>query len=441
MKTKLASSGVSSVCFYFQVHQPYRLSDLRITNLDTLTMNEFFDEDKNRAIFRKVAEKCYLPANATLLALLKDNKDMRIAFSLSGVFLDQCDEYGPDVLASFQALAKTKQVEFLTETYYHSLSSIFSLEEFCEQVTMHTKKIKKLFGMTPTTFRNTELVYSNEIAEVVRQLGFRAILAEGADRILEGRTPNVVYTPPTFMLPQEWKRTIRKHALKKTSAKHIKTLLKNYKLSDDIAFRFGDAHRSSTPLTADVFADWITRSGGRTVNLFMDYETFGEHQWSDTGIFEFMKALPDAFNRKGILMMSPRETAKREGAQELPIIDMHAPVSWADSERDLSAWRGNHLQEVALAGVYALEKSIKKVRQPKLLDLWRRLQTSDHFYYLCTKYWADGDVHKYFSPYESPYEAYRRFSHALEGLRLLLQKTEPKKRCETKMKTTKRHHS
>lgn len=414
-----------SVCFYFQVHQPFRLRDLRVTDIGE--GGNYFDDEKNKAIFRKVAEKCYLPTNALLLKLLKKNKDFRAAFSLSGVFLDQCREYGPDVLESFQKLAATGQVEFLAETYYHSLSSLFSLEEFCQQVEKHTEAIKKLFKIKPTTFRNTELVYSNEIAEVARLLGFKAILAEGADRVLEGRNPNVVYTPPKFTLSRESQRIIARHRIHAVSVKTMRTLLKNYQLSDDIAFRFGAAHRSNTPLTADTFAGWVTQSHGSSVNLFMDYETFGEHQWADTGIFQFLEALPSAFATHGISVATPSHTAAKYGKGKLAVLDAHAPVSWADTERDLSAWRGNHLQEAALSGIYALENAVKKLKNPEMLDIWRKLQTSDHFYYLCTKYWADGDVHKYFSPYESPYEAYRRFSHALEDFRqVILKASKPK---------------
>lgn len=414
-----------SVCFYFQVHQPYRLKDIRVTDIGSLEQGAYFDEEINRAIFRKVAEKCYLPANATLLKLLKTRKDFRVAFSLSGVFLDQCREYGPDVLASFRALAKTGRVEFLCETYYHSLSSLFSIGEFCEQVEKHATMITKLFGVRPKVFRNTELVYSNEIAEVARLMGFRAILAEGADRILLGRTPNVVYAPPRFSLPVSWQRVIARHRIHPSPLKTMRTLLKNYQLSDDIAFRFGDAHRSKTPLTADTFAEWVSLSQGKSVNLFMDYETFGEHQWADTGIFRFLQALPAALAQRGIRVRTPSETAVSCGRGTLPVLDAHAPVSWADTERDLSAWRGNSLQEAAFAGIYALEPLIKKLRNPALLEVWRRLQTSDHFYYLCTKYWSDGDVHKYFSPYESPYEAYRRYSHVLADLKLRVEKLSP----------------
>ena len=408
------------MCFYFQVHQPFRLRDIRITDIgESLS---YFDEEKNREVFSKVAKKCYLPTNALMLKLLKKNKDFRIAYSLSGVFLDQCLEYGPDVLKSFQKLAATGQVEFLAETYYHSLSCLFSLQEFCEQVEKHSKAIFKYFKQKPTTFRNTELVYSNEIAEVARGLGFKAILAEGADRVLEGRSPNVVYTPPKFTLSRDWQRIIARYRLHPVPVRSIKTLLKNYQLSDDIAFRFGAAHRSPTPLTAETFAGWIQQAHGNSVNLFMDYETFGEHQWADTGIFQFLEALPQEFAKRGTKTTTPAVTASQYGKGKRPVLDAHAPVSWADTERDLSAWRGNHLQEAALAGIYALEDAVKKQKNPVLLDIWRKLQTSDHFYYLCTKYWADGDVHKYFSPYESPYEAYRRFSHALEDLKITIEK-------------------
>lgn len=419
---KSTASSALNVCFYFQVHQPYRLRDLRITEIGSGSPDNYFDTEKNRSIFRKVAEKCYLPANETMLRILRMHPDFKVAYSLSGVFLDQCREYGPDVLASFKALAQTGRVEFLAETHYHSLSALFSVTEFCEQVQKHVKTIKELFGIKPSVFRNTELVYSNEIAEVVRLMGFKAILAEGADFLLRERSPNVVYTPPKFDLPKDWKAVIQAHRIHAKPVVHIKTLLKNYKLSDDIAFRFGDAHRSRHPLLAETFAEWVKNSGGQTVNLFMDYETFGEHQWADTGIFQFLEALPGKFHHCDIALRTPSDVARTSGRGTLPVFDAHAPVSWADIERDLSAWRGNHLQEAALSGIYALEHAVKALGDPVLLDIWRKLQTSDHFYYLCTKYWADGDVHKYFSPYESPYEAYRRYSHALEDLRLRIER-------------------
>ncbi len=410
-----------SVCFYFQVHQPYRLRDLRITDVGEMHGETYFDDEKNRAIFRKVAEKCYLPTNALMLALIRKYPHFKIAYSLSGVFLDQCTEYGQDVLDSFKALADTGNVEFLAETYEHSLSCLFSLDEFCEQVKRHMLMIEHLFGQRPHIFRNTELVYSNEIAQVVRLMGFRGILAEGADHILSGRSPNELYAPPAFRLPLDAERTIRSHRVHSRPEREIRLLLKNYRLSDDIAFRFSNRSWSHYPLHADTFAQWVRSSGGHTANLFMDYETFGEHQWADSGIFDFLSALPQMFERAGIVTKTPSETITSWGKRKSETIDAHNHVSWADIERDLSAWRGNHLQEAALAGIYGLEKEVKAVGDPKLLETWRRLLTSDHFYYLCTKYWADGDVHKYFSPYESPYEAYRRYSHALADLRMTLE--------------------
>ena len=406
------------VCFYFQVHQPYRLKDLRYTDVGGTT--SYFDDEKNRAVFRKVAEKCYLPANATILRMLKANPDFHVAYSLSGVFMDQCKEYGPDVLRSFQELAETGQVEFLAETYYHSLCSIKSLKEFCEQVAKHVATIRTLFGQTPTIFRNTELIFNNEIAQVVRLMGFEGIVTEGTDRHLGGRTPNVPHRPPSFRLPRTVEQTIAKLRPHAKASKTIDILLKNYKLSDDVAFRFSDKNWSCHPLHSDTYANWVAETPGHSVNLFMDYETFGEHQWADTGIFQFLESLPHMFAGRGIRAVTPSTVVEEWDALH-PTYDVHSTISWADTERDLSAWQGNQIQNAALEAIYHLEAKVKRTKDPALLEMWRKLQTSDHFYYMCTKYWADGDVHKYFSPYDSPYEAYRRFSHALADLRLRLE--------------------
>ena len=419
------------VCFYFQVHQPYRLRDLRITEIGQ-GEPQYFDQHKNHAVFRKVAEKCYLPANRLMLELLQRQRNFSIAYSLSGVFLEQCEEYGQDVLDSFKALAATGRVEFLAETYYHSLSYLKSLEEFCFQVNAHTEKIQKLFGQTPRIFRNTELIYCNELAHVVRLLGYKGILAEGADHILQGRSPNEPFIPPTFRLPRSKEQIIRNHRIHPGRSEQISVLLKNYRLSDDVAFRFSDRSWIGYPLHADTFTDWLMSSGGHSINLFMDYETFGEHQWADTGIFEFLRALPRIWQERGILCATPSEVIeawktknqklKTKNYQRDEIFDAHSFISWADLERDLSAWQGNHIQHAALEALYALEDLIKQSGSKELLTIWRRLQTSDHFYYMSTKYWSDGDVHKYFSPYDSPYEAYRRFSHALCDLKDRLEK-------------------
>jgi alpha-amylase len=416
------------VSFYFQVHQPYRLRDVRFTEIGRDGIR-YFDEEKNRAVFRKVAQKCYLPTNRLLQELLEREPGFTVSFSLSGVFLEQCLEYGMDVLESFRALAATGRVEFLAETSHHSLSYLWSLEEFCSQVQAHVAQIEELFGQTPRLFRNTELVYSNELAQVAHLLGFQGILAEGADHLLRGRSPNVPYEPPSFDLPEHLQETLRRYSLVEDQesrmhhqASSIAVLLKNYRLSDDVAFRFSDRSWVGFPLTAETYADWIAASGGHCVNLYMDYETFGEHQWEDTGIFEFLRALPGALRERGISTVTPSGALRAWGNQPLDTYDAHTFISWADIERDLSAWRGNQIQEAAFQGIYALEEAVKSAEDPTLLEDWRRLQSSDHFYYMCTKYWSDGDVHKYFNPYESPYEAYRRYSHILHDLRARLER-------------------
>jgi alpha-amylase len=410
------------ICFYFQVHQPYRLRDLRITEIGE-PGTQYFDDDKNRAVFRKVAEKCYLPANALMLELLESHSEFRVSYSLSGVFLEQCQEYGPDVLQSFQRLAETGQVEFLAETYYHSLSYLHSPEEFSQQVRKHAELIRHLFHQTPKTFRHTELIYNNELANVVRHMGFPVILAEGSDMHLAGGNPNDPHEPPYFDLPSDVEAAIdRNRPVRRQPQEQITVLLKNYRLSDDVAFRFSDRSWIGFPLTAEKFTDWLTGNAGHCVNLFMDYETFGEHQWADTGIFDFLRALPPIWRERGLRTVTPTEAAALWNERwHKHRYDVHRWISWADTERDLSAWRGNLIQDSAFEALYALEEAVKKSDDPELLDIWRKLQTSDHFYYMCTKYWSDGDVHKYFSPYDSPYEAYRRYSHALEDLRVRCQ--------------------
>lgn len=409
------------ICFYFQVHQPYRLRDIRITEIGNKE-NDYFDHEKNRDIFRKVAEKCYLPANALMLELLEQYPDFHISYSLSGVFMDQCEEYSPDVLESFKKLAATGRVEFMAETYYHSLSYLRSLEEFCKQVCKQADKVEELFGQRPTVFRNTELIYNNEIANVARMMGFKAILAEGADYHLQGRNPNDPYLAPHFDLPEGMQKIIKKNRPHKRAKGEITTLLKNYKLSDDVAFRFSDQSWIGFPVTAEKFTDWVTGNCGHCINLFMDYETFGEHQWADTGIFDFLRALPKIWSERGIQTVTPSQQVDLwEKDWQKHEYDIHHYISWADTERDLSAWQGNRIQDSSLDALFELEGLIKTYGNDELMEIWRKLQTSDHFYYMCTKFWSDGDVHKYFSPYDSPYEAYRRFSHALCDLRTKLQ--------------------
>jgi alpha-amylase len=386
---------MASVCFYFQVHQPLRLRHYTVFDAD----DQYFDDYKNAAICKKVAGKCYLPANRLLLDIIRryDGR-FRIAYSLTGVLLEQLLSFAPEVLSTFDALAETGCVEFLAETYYHSLSFLYSRDEFIDQVNKHAETIENLFGKKPRIFRNTELIYNNDLAALVESLGdFDAILTEGADHILSFRSPNFVYRPK--------------------GCSNLKLLLKNYSLSDDIAFRFSNRHWPEWPLTADKFARWVSdvNGNGNVVNLFMDYETFGEHQWQDTGIFDFMRHLPEKIlEHPDNNFMTPSEVV--QCYRPVDTVDVPHLISWADIERDLSAWLGNAMQSNAIHELYRLEKKIKKTGNEKIITDWRKLQTSDHFYYMCTKYFADGDVHKYFNPYNSPYDSYINFMNVLGNL-------------------------
>lgn len=388
-----------SICFYFQVHQPYRLRKYSVFDLGN--HSHYFDEEKNRTVLQKIVHKCYLPTNRILLSLLKKYPDFKISFSFSGVLLDQLEEYCPQALESFQELVATDKVEMLAETYYHSLAFLYSKNEFKDQVKLHGKKIKKLFDLKPKLLRNTELIYNNELAQTAKEMGYKGILIEGADKILDWRSPNFIYKPVGIDIP---------------------LLLKNYRLSDDIAFRFSERSWSEYPLTVDKYAQWINAINGNgiTVNLFMDYETFGEHQWESTGIFEFLRHLP------GKLRKHPDNTFKfpSEVIKEYkPVGELDVPhfVSWADTERDVSAWLGNGMQQAAINKLYKLEQKIKKSKNKQLLHDWRKLQISDHFYYMCTKWFNDGDVHKYFNPYDSPYEGFIYFMNAFNDIKQRVQ--------------------
>ncbi len=393
-----------SVCFYFQVHQPFRVRKYSL--FDIGHNPEYFEEKQNlkinnEAILFKVANKCYLPANALMLELLEKYPEFKISYSFSGTALEQMEKYYPKVLGSFQKLVDTGRVEILSETYYHSLSFLYSKKEFKEQIDLHKNKIKDLFSYKPRVFRNTELIYSNEIAKFVEELGYGGILCEGWDHVLKNRSPNFVYRPK--------------------GASKIKLLMKNYKLSDDIAFRFSNKGWEEWPLTTGKFNQWLSaiNGNGECVNLFMDYETLGEHQWEDTGIFDFMRHLPkEILKHPDNNFKTPSELTNLPAKEE---IDVPFLLSWADLERDVSAWLGNKMQQEALKKVYELEPVIKGLKDKSLLDAWRKLQTSDHFYYMCTKWFSDGDVHKYFNPYESPYEAFINYMNALNDLVLRTQ--------------------
>ncbi len=392
-----------AIVFYLHVHQPYRLRHYTI--FDAGVSHNYFDTDdkqagSNQAIIRKVSEKSYLPTNRILLDLLKQYPDFRFSLSITGTILEQLEEWAPDTLQSFKDLVATGKVEILGETYHHSLAFFYSRDEFETQVIMHRKKIQDLFGQTPAVFRNTELAYNNDLAYWADQAGYKGILAEGWDKVLGWRSPNFVYEP--------------------TYTDHIRLLLKNYQLSDDIAFRFGDHNWSEWPLTAAKFSHWLNQiHDGTNFNIFMDYETFGEHQWDDSGIFDFLSNLPSEWlkNSDNTFM-----TVSQAIEAHAPVdkIDVPETTTWADTERDLSAWLGNPMQQQAIDSLYDLQADIIKTGDLSLIEDWRRLQTSDHFYYMCTKWFSDGDVHAYFSPYESPYVAFINYINAWHDLRFRL---------------------
>ncbi len=453
---------MASVVFYFQVHQPFRLK--RYTVFDNSPF--YFDTLKNGEICRKVADKCYRPATSMILDLVKRNKGrFKVSYAMTGVVLDQMAEFCPDVLDIFKRLADTGCCEFVGETYYHSLSFLYSRHEFTEQVNAHTKKIQELFGQTPRVFRNTELIYNNDLAHFLNEMTEEGLeggpalragrddgsvtpaadtrparragppvkrwlggICEGVDHILGYRSPNYVYRPPTTGAGP--------------TGKPFGMLLKNYRLSDDIAFRFSNRGWAEWPLSAEKFAGWVNNinGDGYLCNLFIDYETLGEHQWADTGIFQFLDALPEKVfdvNPGHNHFNTPTEALTQ--FEPVGVYDVPHMISWADTERDLTAWLGNAMQSNALLETYKLEKPIKdrygaalgavkanhndaaaqKELQEAgyLLTDWRKLTTSDHFYYMCTKYWADGDVHKYFSPYDSPYDSYINFMNVLDNVR------------------------
>lgn len=409
---------MASICFYFQVHQPFRIK--KYTVFDVGNDHNYFEDSTsdsldNRKILEKVANKCYLPANAAFLDLLNRHPEFKISYSISGSLLEQLEKYMPEVIDSFRRLVETGRVELLNETYHHSLSFLYSPEEFRRQAKLHKDKIMELFSVEPTVFRNTELIYNNDLAIELESLGFKGVLLEGADHVIAWRNPNFLH--------------------KAKGTKNFKLLLRNYKLSDDIAFRFSTHGWDEHPLTATKFSKWVNaiNGNGHVVNLFMDYETFGEHQWDSTGIFEFLKVLPEELlKHPDNDFVTPSEAIERyDHVGELDVKDF---VSWADIERDLSAWLSNPMQHDAISKIYSMEKDVITSGDEKIIDDWRKLQTSDHFYYMCTKFWADGDVHKYFSPYESPYEAFINYMNALGDLKMRVSKSKRQNRKALKTK-------
>lgn len=380
-----------TLCLYFQVHQPIRLRKYHF--FDIGKNSDYYDDFANRTFTRKIAERCYLPANRVLLDLIhRYGKNFKVSFSITGLAIEQFRMYAPEVIDSFKELAATGSVEFLAETYSHSLACQVDENEFKLQVKRHSDLMKELFGVKPVSFRNTELIYSDEIGEMVAKMGYTTMLTEGARHILGWKSPDYVYT--NSINPK------------------LKLLLKNFRLSDDIAFRFSDRSWDQWPLTADKYATWLNSADGEIVNLFMDYETFGEHQNADTGIFEFIASLPEqVFASTDFEFLTPKEAA----AKHQPIAPLHVPypISWADEERDLTAWLGNELQNEAFEELYKTRTKVNALKDGALLHDFDCLQASDHFYYMSTKLFSDGVVHQYFTPYDTPYEAFINYMNVL----------------------------
>lgn len=388
-----------SVCFYFEVHQPMRLNRFSVFNIgqNTDSFSTYFDRKLNKEIFEKVANKCYLPTNKLLLDLIHEfDGKFRMSFSLTGTFVEYCEQFLPSVLDSFKELFHTGAVDLIEETYFHSLSSLFDeLDEFEEQVKMHRQMIKRIFNYEPKVFRNTEAIYDNRIAKKIEELGYKGIITEGSERILGWRSPNFIYKPVNA---------------------DIKVLLRNYKLSDDVGFRFSAHDWPGFPLTADKYAYWMSHCEGDIVNLFMDYETFGEHQWTETGIFDFIRHLPgEVLRHKHLDFVTVSEAVDRY--ETVGKIDAPWAISWADEDRDVSTWLGNDMQIACFNELRDIGRKLKKHDDKELLHAWRLLQTSDHLYYVSTKGLEDGNVHAYFSPYDVPYDGFINYMNILQDLK------------------------
>jgi len=402
---------MKSICFYFQIHQPFRLRNYRF--FDIGQKHDYFDEYANRFIMQQLAEKSYLPTNEILMGLIKKfGEKFRVSFSISGIALEQMEKFTPEVIDSFKQLAATGNVEFLTETYGHSLASLKSKSEFFRQVKLHETKIKSLFGIKPTAFRNTELIYNDEIGNLIHELGYNTVITEGPKHILGWKSPNLLYCSATN--PK------------------VKLLIKNFQLSDDIAFHFSERKWSEWPLTAEKFTGWLNALGPKTevVNLFMDYETFGENQKKETGIFDFLKSFPQVvFDKSRFSFNTPSEVA----AALQPASPLHIPypISWADEERDITAWLGNEMQNEAFNKLYDLEETVNACEDKGILNDWEKLQVSDHFYYMSTKWFSDGTVSKNFNPYNSPYDAFINYMNVIADFEIRVKKT-----CEGKAKET-----
>lgn len=391
---------MTDVVFVFEVHQPYRIGRSFFWENKFLKrvkkrglFNYYFDRVVNREVFERTCKKCYFPSNDILLDLIdkhkKERKKVKVSFSVSGIFLEQCEMFNKDLLESFKQLAETECVEFLSQTYYHSLASLYpERTEFIEQVEMHNQIMKDLLGYTPKVFENTELLYNNAIAKTVEKMGYKGIFTEGVERILHGKSPNYFYTPK--------------------GCKKIKILLRNYKLTDDIGFRFSARWWGEWPLTADKYSSWLAATRGQCISIFPDYETFGEHHWPETGIHEFLKHLPgDILRWWNLHMATPSEVIEKYApVGEIDVPELGGTVSWADLERDASCWLGNTMQWAYYTSVRRLEPLVKETEDKEFLRIWRYFQTSDHLYYMFTGGGGPGEVHSYFSHFRTPIDAH-----------------------------------
>jgi alpha-amylase len=401
----MSAAGKKAICLYFQVHQPFRLKRYRFFDLGN--DHYYYDDFSNESIMRKVADKCYLPANKIILDLIHKHKGkFKVTFSISGIAINQFRLYAPEVLDSFRELAETGMVEFLAETNSHSLASLKNKGDFENQVKIHRDMMKEFLGVEPTSFRNTELIYSDQIGSWVADMGYKSMLTEGAKHVLGWKSPNYLYC--NALNPR------------------LKVLLRNFVLSDDIAFRFSNRQWSAWPLTADKYASWLGKleHGSELVNIFLDYETFGEHNWKETGIFDFLSHLPGSVLKKTpFKFMTPTEVA--DTLQPVSAISVPSPISWADEERDITAWLGNELQSAALEKLYTLSEKVKKCNDEKMNKDWEYLQSSDHFYYMATKFFSDGAVHAYFNPYETPYDAFMNYMNVLSDFEIRVNRCFP----------------
>lgn len=389
-----------AICLYLHIHQPLRYREYSIfdvANTSNYYQDHYNGRQNNERIFKKVAHKSYYPMLNLLQRKMQQHPDFKVSLSITGTWLEQAEQWAPELIDQIRWMVERGQAEIVGETYYHSLAFFYNLDEFDAQVELHASTIERLFHVRPRVFRNTELAYNDSLAHWAEAHHYQGILAEGWDRILGWRSPNHVYRP--------------------AGCQNLRLLLKNYRLSDDIAFRFSNRGWSEWPLTVPKYLDWLNMDclRGNLINLFMDFETFGEHQWKETGIFNFMDTLItdwlSVYDNKFL-------TVSEACALSDPADDISMPetVTWADTERDLSAWLSNDMQFSAMDQLYALRDQTLATGDSRLISDWRHLTTSDHAYSMCTKYWNDGDVHAYFSAYASPYESFMYFMNVLRDI-------------------------